>query len=53
MNASARRTAKKLNDCRSFRGEDFDTVNRHAKRFTSRARRRADRALVRDERASS
>lgn len=49
MNPSIRRTGKKLQDCRSFKGEDFCCVGnrRYVKRFTSRARRRFDRAITR------
>jgi hypothetical protein len=48
---SVRRTGKKLQDCFSFRGEDFCCAGspRYAKRFTSRARRRFGRAVVRQE----
>lgn len=55
MNASVRRTGKKLNDCYSYRGEDFQVNQgcpvrtKYAKRFTARARRRFDKAVCREE----
>lgn len=53
MNTSTRRTAKKLLDCFSWKGEDFDLTTpgghkAHAKRMTRRARRRFDKALTRE-----
>lgn len=48
---SERRAAKKLQDCFSFKGEDFCCCGdrKYVKRFTSRARRRHSRAVVRLE----
>ena len=53
MSPSTRRTSKKLLDCYSWRGEDFDLLvpgghKAHAKRMTRRARRRFDKAVVRE-----
>lgn len=46
---TVRRTMKKLQDCFSYRGEDFccESKRKYVKRFTSRARRRVDRAVER------
>jgi len=46
---TVRRTMKKLQDCFSYRGEDFccEPKRKYIKRFTSRARRRVDRAVER------
>jgi len=50
-NVSVRRTQKKLQDCFSYKGEDFCCCSnrKHVKTFTARARRRYDREIVRAE----
>jgi len=47
---AVRQGLKKLTMCFSFKGEDFCCCGdrRYVKRFTSRARRRLDRAVERD-----
>ena len=48
---SVRRTEKKLQDCFSFKGEDFccEANRPYVKDFTKRARRRLNKAIVRAE----
>lgn len=51
MNAAERRAEKKLQDCFSFKGEDFccNGNRSYVKRFTARVRRRLDKATVEAE----
>ena len=50
MNKQTNKAAKNLWACFSFKGNDFCCCGnrRYVKRFTSRARRRNDRAVTRD-----
>ena len=44
-----KKAEKALVACYSFKGHDFEKIDRHAKRVTKRAARRLNKALTKEE----